>query len=161
MNMENTSVKIKSLLQHGYRYALSMTHNTAQAEELLKDAWAAILQAHGTLEKRYLFSAIRMRFINTRKRDRHVPMGPLETHKMENLEDDSYFAADNDALADSLATLRPVEREAIYLSAVEGYTAEEIANHTNQPRGTILSLIHRSRKKLRQYFERDIKEVGL
>lgn len=159
--MENTSTEIKSLLQHGYRYALSMTHNTTRAEDLLQDAWVAILQANGPLEKNYLFSAIRSRFINTSKRDRLVPMVPLETDKMENQEDDVYVAADNDALADSLATLRPVEREAIYLSAVEGYTAEEIAIHTNQPRGTILSLIHRSRKKLRQYFERDIKEVGL
>lgn len=159
--MENTSAEIKSLLQHGYRYALSITHNTTRAEDLLQDAWVAILQADGPLEKSYLFSAIRSRFINASKRDRLVPMVPLDTDKMENQEDDVYIAADNDALADSLATLRPVEREAIYLSAVEGYTAEEIANHTNQPRGTILSLIHRSKKKLRQYFERDIKEVGL
>ena len=66
--MENTSTEIKSLLQHGYRYALSMTHNTTRAEDLLQDAWVAILQANGPLEKNYLFSAIRSRFINASKR---------------------------------------------------------------------------------------------
>jgi len=159
--MGNTSTDIKSLLQHGYRYALSITHNRAQAEDLLQDAWVAVLQADGPFEKKYLFSAIRSRFINARKRDLLVPMVPLETDNLETpQETDINFITDTDTLIDSLSTLRPVEREAIYLSAVEGYTAEEIARHTQQPRGTILSLIHRSKKKLRQYFERDIKELG-
>jgi len=48
----------------------------------------------------------------------------------------------------ALETLRPVERESLFLSAVEGYTAQKIADFTQQPRGTILSLIHRARKKV-------------
>jgi len=44
--------------------------------------------------------------------------------------------------------LRPNEREALYLNAVEGYTAREIAKQTDMPRNTVLSLIFRARKKL-------------
>jgi len=49
-----------------------------------------------------------------------------------------------------------MEREALLLADVEGYTAQEIAELTGHPRGTILSLIHRSRGKLRrQLSQRD------
>ena len=47
-----------------------------------------------------------------------------------------------------LAKLRDIEREALFLHIVEGYSANEIATLTGRPRGTVLSLIHRSRKKL-------------
>ena len=54
-----------------------------------------------------------------------------------------------DDLAALLAALRPGEREAIYLHHVEGRTAEEVGVLTGQPRGTVLSLLHRAFKKLR------------
>jgi len=40
------------LLQHGYRYALSLTHHAAKAEDLLHAAWGAMIQAGGPHEKR-------------------------------------------------------------------------------------------------------------
>ncbi len=49
----------------------------------------------------------------------------------------------------ALATLRPVEREPLFLSAVEGFTAREIGELTDRPRGTVLSLIHRAKGKMR------------
>jgi len=157
--MKKSSANLAELLQHGYRYALSITHNTTQAEDLLQDAWVAILQADGPQNKGYLFTAIRNHFINHSKRDKLVPMVALESYEAEQHQNDSFFEITNETLQQSLEILRPVEREALFLSAVEGYTAEEIANHTKQPRGTILSLIHRARKKVRQYFKRDIKDV--
>ena len=43
-----------------------------------------------------------------------------------------------------------MEREAIFLHHVHGHTAEEIAVLTAQPRGTVLSLLHRALEKLRR-----------
>src|SRR5258708_2089076 len=45
--------------------------------------------------------------------------------------------------------LRRVEREALFLHYYEGRTAEEIGQLTSQPRGTVLSLLHRAIAKLR------------
>jgi len=39
----------------------------------------------------------------------------------------------------------------LFLSVIEGYTAEEIAALTDSTRGTVLSLIHRSRQKLQRW----------
>jgi RNA polymerase sigma-70 factor (ECF subfamily) len=43
----------------------------------------------------------------------------------------------------------------LYLAVVEGYTAEEIAELTSRPRGTILSLLHRTKAKLCDLLGRD------
>jgi len=51
--------------------------------------------------------------------------------------------------------LRETEREVLFLSVVEGYTADEIAKLTGSTRGTVLSLIHRSRLKLRNVMAED------
>ena len=56
-------------------------------------------------------------------------------------------------LEGALTRLRAPEREALFLNVVEGYTAREIAALTNQPRGTVLSLIHRAKQQLRQALE--------
>ena len=63
------------------------------------------------------------------------------------------FAAET--LDRAFAKLRPEERETMYLAVVEEYTAQEIADMTNRPRGTILSLMHRTRKKLRTILEKE------
>ena len=57
----------------------------------------------------------------------------------------------NGSLERSLKRLAPGERAALYLSAVEGYTAKEIAAALDRPRGSILSNIYRARRKLRRW----------
>jgi RNA polymerase sigma-70 factor (ECF subfamily) len=51
-------------------------------------------------------------------------------------------------VADLLARLHDVERELLYLWAVEEYTIDEISELTGAPRGTLLSRLHRLRGKL-------------
>ena len=58
-------------------------------------------------------------------------------------------------LDELLAFLRPEEREALYMNAVEGYSAREIAELTDRPRNTVLSLIHRGKKKFRDAIRRE------
>lgn len=150
------TMELTELLQNGYRYALSLTHHKSRAEDLLQDAWVAVLQARGARTKSYLFSAIRTRFLNLYKRERLVPMIPLEdAHVETDLDNDlrdigPLFRAEAEVLEEALARLRPVEREALFLAAVQDYTAQEIADLTQQTRGTVLSLIHRARHKLRR-----------
>lgn len=155
---------LSALLQSGYRYAYSLTHNKSAAEDLLQDAWVAVLQAGGPHTTGYLFSAIRSRFLNNNKRERlvsivaldDVPAGSMV--ERERHDPDIFFdthAAEMDA---ALAQLRPVERETLFLSAVQGYTAEEIAHNTGKPRGTILSLLHRARLKLRRALRPDVEQ---
>lgn len=148
--------QLRDLLQGGFRYALALTRHRAAAEDLLQDAWVAVLQARGPRNRAYLFAAIRSRFLNRYRHERLVSLVPIDEVELElaNLaaEGDSDWleGVDSVEVESALARLRPVEREAIFLSAVEDYTAQEIADLTSQPRSTVLSLIYRARQKLRR-----------
>lgn len=158
MAVKEQPLDLTELLQHGYRYALSLTHEQMAAEDLLQDAWVAVLQAQGPRNKQYLFSAIRSRFVNRCKRNNLVVIVPLsEEDGCEALEtwvqeEEFPVVGDDCKLEEMLSLLRPVERESLYLSVVEGYTAQEIAQLTLQPRGTVLSLLSRTRQKLRRIY---------
>jgi len=143
--------ELVTLLHQGYRYSLALVHDRNKAEDLLQDAWLAVLQAGGPHEKGYLFSAIRSRYINQGKRDKLVMFVAFEEeHDLAG--SDSENAIESGLLLDELESrlqqLRPLEREALFLHAVAGYSAQEITDLTGHPRGTVLSLIHRARKKL-------------
>lgn len=151
--------ELDELLNSGYRYALSLSHDPHEAEDLLHDACVNILDSGGPMQKGYLFTTIRNRFIDRYRRSRRVLFMSLESDREEderNQEipsDDRWEMPDiiaSDHLRDALAELRPEERETIYLAVVEEYTAQEIADMTDRPRGTILSLLHRTRNKLRK-----------
>lgn len=157
---------LTTLLQQGYRYALSLTHHTAKAEDLLQDAWIAVIQANGPHEKGYLFSAIRTRFYNMYKREQLVPMLPLESiqESIPEQHDPAISAQhgfEDPRLEKALAQLRGIEREVLYLSAVEGYTAQEITTLTGQARGTVLSMLSRTKNKIQRHFITNADKVVL
>jgi len=141
---------LDELLQRGYRYALSLTHDASRAEDLLHDAVVSVLKKKKLRELPYLITTIRNRFVDLYRRDRLVVMQPLDDVAPEIL-DVEEAPLDEVLLEEALGTLRPPEREALYLSGVEDYTAQEIADLTGRPRGTVLSLIHRARRKLRRF----------
>ncbi len=150
-----SGIELEELLHRGYRYALSLTHDENRAEDLLQDAFVSILRRGGHRSAAYLNATIRNRFIDLYRRERLVVMQRLEETGEEAMlaldADDSWV--DPELLDQALGTLRPQEREAIYLATVEDYTAREIADFTGRPRGTVLSLLHRARAKLRAFFE--------
>jgi len=151
---------LDALLQRGYRYALSLTHDASRAEDLLHDAVVSVLKKKKLRELPYLITTIRNRFVDLYRRDRLVVMHPLDDVAPEVL-DVEEAPLDEVLLEEALGTLRPPEREALYLAGVEDYTAQEIADLTGRPRGTVLSLIHRARQKLRRFMsDEEAQEKG-
>ncbi len=143
---------VKELLQSGFRYALSLTRHQHQAEDILQDAWLAVLKANGSHTRPYLYAAIRTRFLNANKREQLVPfvsMDEAPEYQIQNQTPDLDDYVDHVLLDKSLGKLRSIEREALFLMVVEGYSAREVAEFTGQPRGTVLSLVHRAKSKLK------------
>ena len=138
-------------LQKGYRYALALTHHAADAEDLVHEAWLNLSRRYGRVESNaVLVTAVRNLFIDQCRRRKIVQFESLDQPEPPELP----ALADNEPgvegdLAALLAILRPVEREALFLHYYEGRTAEEIGQLTGQPRGTVLSLLHRAVAKLR------------
>lgn len=147
---------IEDLLHSGFRYALSLAGDSARAEDLLQDAWLAVLKAKGPQHRPYLYSAIRSRFLNLNKREKLISVVSLsDVPELEGTIEagNAFDYFDNALLERALAQLRCVEREALFLLVVEGYTASEISSFTQQPRGTVLSHIHRAKAKVRRFFQ--------
>ena len=137
------------LLQSGFRYALCLTHHRHDAEDLVQEAWLHLCRRYGRAASRaVLFATVRNLFIDRCRRARIVAFDPLEpeTGTTAEVSPPPGLQADLEQL---LGQLRPGEREAVYLHYVDGHTAQEIGVLTRQPRGTVLSLLHRAVKKLR------------
>lgn len=152
------------LLNAGFRYALSLCADRHDAEDLVHDAWLRLARRYDRQpEKPLLFRTIRNLFIDKcrRKRVMHNYLARegagLQQEQVVEVDLASHII-DNDELAHYLSRLRDKEREALFLSVVEGYTADEIAAMTDTVRGTVLSLIFRARKKLRGWIEADSAE---
>jgi RNA polymerase sigma-70 factor (ECF subfamily) len=126
-----------------------------EAEDLLQDGCLSILASGGSWEQPYLFATIRNRFIDRYRRNRKIRFLSLDGDddrtdlEPSELNWESPDILQNGLLERALASIRAEEREVLFLAVVEGYTAEEIATLTVRPRGTILSLLHRTKAKLR------------
>lgn len=143
-------------MDHGYRYALSLAHNGHDAEDLVQQAFFRLYRKYGRVAtKAVLITTIRNLFFDSCRRPKLVIYldGPEDIENAPAEETSGLSAAcDLNVL---LSHLRPEEREALYLNAVGGYSASEIAELTEQPRNTVLGLMHRAKKKLKAEMERE------
>lgn len=152
LSRRRSEEEARELAQAGYRYALALTHHHHDAEDIVQQAWLRCLSRYGEVrERRVLFTTIRNLVCDQMRRGSIMSFEPIETgpHGSEPLAGENNVGASHD-LDLLLSTLRVEEREALYLNVVEGHTAREIAARTGAPRNTVLSLIHRARKKLAQ-----------
>lgn len=116
----------------------------------MQTAWLKLHQRYGTVTTKALFfTTIRNLYIDQYRRRKRIRFIAL-TGEHERFSASGKTAREETkvAIEQMLAKLRDIEREALFLHIVEGYSANEIAALTGRPRGTVLSLIHRSRKKL-------------
>jgi len=158
-----TGDRLGGLLNHAYRFALALTHDAPRAEDLVQEACLAVIKAKGPWKRQYLLTAVRTRFIDHLRRDQAGVVVPLDGEAHADPADEARLwdlalpIHDQALLERALGELRPHERSALYLSAVEGYTAREISELLDLPRGTVLSLMYRGRNRLRSLLEQ--KEV--
>jgi RNA polymerase sigma-70 factor (ECF subfamily) len=143
--------EIESLIVRGYRYALALTHDRARAEDLVQDAWLAILRRDGPRHVGYLFRTIRNRFFDLERRRHLIAVEPLDGLELSDGADFDDRVLELRDLEQALGRLRKAERETLYLAAVEGYTIREIASLTQRPIGSVSSLIQRARQKMRRF----------
>jgi len=144
------------MLNKLYRYGYSLTNSESDAYDLLQDALARLLARKEALPEQdkipYIRRMMRNQFIDKLRREQRFPLEVLDNSESE-LIDDAFIEMDRIIIAQQTLTtlwglLLPMEREIVHLWAIEGFTAREIAQQLAIPQGTILSRIHRLRKKI-------------
>ena len=164
-----------------YAGAMRFTANPAEAEDLVQDtmvkAYSAFHQfQEGTNLKAWLFRIMQNTFISDYRKKRREPLqtstDDMEDWQVSRMESSARTALpsaeeivldalpDGDVL-DALKALPEEFRTAVYLADVEGFSYAEIAEIMDTPTGTVMSRIHRGRKRLREALTGHARELGL
>lgn len=139
-----------------HQYGAALCGNAEDAFDLVQSAFEKILRGRSTdfasLKLSYYYTTVRHCFIDSLRARRGSPeidsgiqpddVASVATRSLEDL------TIDRREILTLLESLAPWERELLYLHLVEEQTAQEIASTMGKPRGTILSMMHRLRKKI-------------
>lgn len=150
------------------RVARSLTRNPADAEDLVQDsllrAYKAIDRFDGRHPRAWLLTIVRNTHINRNRRRRpellRDPDVQLE-QAVQTAGDDESSRPDrfvdlefDAALEDALEALSPTFRAVVDLVDIDGLSYAEAAAVLNVPVGTVMSRLHRGRKKIREQLRR-------
>lgn len=148
----------KSSLNQLYRFALALTRDEDQAYDLLQSSVEKFLKsAVGDISQPipYLKRSIRNDFIDQyRKQKKQCSLSSISEEDGVVLEQnspslESLYIQQRD-IEQLINLLSPEESELLYLWAVEEYTIAEIAHLQSVPKGTLLSKMHRLKKRVKQ-----------
>ena len=165
-----------------YRFARSMTHDEADADDLVQETYLRAYRSWNTFEsgsdcRRWLFTICRNVFLRTRQREaRQVDTGGddavLET--LAAMRDVAPYAGSGEdaifsrldlvpAIDQAITALPDAFRSAVVLVDVEGQSYDEAAAVLGVPIGTVRSRLFRGRRLLQQSlltYARDAGFVG-
>jgi RNA polymerase sigma-70 factor, ECF subfamily len=145
--------------------AMRLTGSTADAEDLVQETLAKAYAHASSYRQGTNLRAWLMRIeLNTfydacRARQRRGAEVPLEagpgdlTPSMPSAEDDALARMPSPAVLAALRDLPGRYRTVVCLADVEGYSYAEIAGQLEVPLGTVMSRLHRGRKRLRTALE--------
>jgi len=170
-----------TLLNVLYAGAMRLTKNPQAAEDLVQDTFTrAFVAFHqyqdGTNLKAWLFRILQNTYISGYRKKVRAPfessVDELEDWELSRLEataDTAAPSAEAEALRaipdgevlDALLALPEEFRSAVYLADAEGFTYSEIAEILDVPMGTVMSRIHRGRKRLREALTSHAIELGI
>lgn len=142
-----------------YRYCYTLTADETQSYDLLQTCLERFIKkdTRNVINHiAYVKTIIRNQYIDEYRKQTNYPIEEFDDTV-------TYMDMDVDSLDKIIASqfqveavwkqLDLLEREIMYFWAVEGYTTEELAKLLDMPKGTLLSKIHRLRKRLEQHFQ--------
>lgn len=144
----------QAMLNKLYRYCRSLCDQDSDAFDLLQSAVERCLKSppdNPAAAYPYAMRSIRNVFIDQYRRKQKVAFELFDEavhavdYDIASLED---VVLDRTELERIWPALSIIEREILFLWAVEGYSTDEVAKQLDKPRNSVLSIIHRMRKRL-------------
>jgi RNA polymerase sigma-70 factor, ECF subfamily len=149
-----------------YGFAMVLTRNQGEAEDLVQETYLRAGQAFSRLVpnsnlKSWLFAIMRNAWLNQLRHARSGPRfveldGEEESRVawLDRLENDPYVAyvrkREREEIQAAIESLPRMAREMIVLRDIEGFSYQQIASILECPAGTVMSRLGRARKRLRQ-----------
>ncbi|MCX6167797.1 MAG: sigma-70 family RNA polymerase sigma factor [Ignavibacteriales bacterium] len=159
-------------------FALKMTSDPDESEDLVQDTLLKAFRFFdkfeiGTNAKAWLFQIMKNSFINNYRKTNKEPFKvdyddvqnfyetiKSEEVKTQHYENDAFSNVLDDEITNALSILPDDFRTVVFLSDIEGYSYEEIADFVDCPVGTVRSRLHRARKMLYALLMQYAKENG-
>jgi len=146
-----------------YGYALALTHNITEAEDLVQDTYLRAASAahrpdvHSNL-KGWMFVIMRNAWLNELRHQKNGPKfvdlettGPPPVDQLQETPHVVYLRKlEREQVQQAIESLPDAYREIIVLRDIEGFTYQEIATVLDCPAGTVMSRLGRARGKLRK-----------
>lgn len=151
---------LQTCIPHIRAYARSLTRNADSADDLVQDtlvrAWSARTQfTMGTNFKAWVFTILRNRFLDQRRRDREI------RERLDDIPDEKRVVSPSqeivvqfDDMARAFWRLSPHHREILMLVGANGLSYEEAAVVIGCAIGTVRSRLSRARSELQAMLER-------
>lgn len=143
------------------RVAMSLTHNSADAEDLVQDtllrAYGAIERFDGRYPRAWLLTIMRNAQVNRiRRRRPELIRDPEAGDRMlesqtphDSAEDDALRNAFDAAVEEALDALPDKFKRVVRLVDLDGLSYQEAADVVGVPIGTVMSRLHRARRRIR------------
>ena len=161
-----------------YNYALHLTMNPSDAEDLVQETYLKAYRFFNSFErgtncKAWLFKILKNNYINRFRKNSKEP-GKVDYDLIKDFyhsikvvqndtseaESDYFHSLLHEEVHQALHSLPEEFREVIQLCDIDGFTYEEIANMVESPIGTVRSRLYRGRKLLREQLEGYAKKYG-
>jgi RNA polymerase sigma-70 factor (ECF subfamily) len=155
-----------------YSHALRMTRNASDAEDLVQETYLKAYRGFGGFQegtnlRAWLFRILTNSYINSYRKKQRRPdesdlgdvedmflyrrLGGAETANLSRSAEDELFEHLTEAeVKDAIEALPEQYRDAVLLADVDGFAYKEIAEILDVPIGTVMSRLHRGRKRLQQ-----------
>ncbi|MEM7093446.1 MAG: sigma-70 family RNA polymerase sigma factor [Actinomycetota bacterium] len=171
-NPENFAEDAMPFMNQLFATAMRMTRNRSDAEDLVQETFLKGYRAYerfeeGTNLRAWLFRILTNNYINTYRKKQRRPtqtdledvqdlylyrrLGGNELASIGRSAEDELFDQITDGdIIEALEELPEQYRTAVMLADVEGFAYKEIAEILDIPIGTVMSRLHRGRKKLQE-----------
>jgi RNA polymerase sigma-70 factor (ECF subfamily) len=153
-----------------YSHAMRMTRNAADAEDLVQETYLKGYRGFGSFQqgtnlRAWLFRILTNSYINIYRKKQRRPdesdlgdvedlymyrrLGGAETSRLGRSAEDELLEHITDSeVKDAIEALPEQYRDTVLLADVEGFAYKEIAEILDIPIGTVMSRLHRGRKRL-------------
>ena len=157
MNSEQLNIEFLSVKDAAYRYAVTLLHDAAEAEDAVQDLYEKLWRRR-LLLRRSGFRSLVMTAIRNAALDR---LRMRERRRMESIDEAVAQCAEMDDGHDQVALIRIIisrlpsrEREVIHLRDVEGMAFEDIAEVVECSEAAARMAHSRARQKVRDEFSK-------
>lgn len=142
-------------LQQLYQYACAILGTQQDAYDLLQSALEKYLKQTATNSNpmAYMRTIIRNTYIDQIRHDALINWDDYDDEQSVSADLNwnaiEQLAIDQDEAQHCIAQMSGIEREIMFLWAVEGCSTAEVAEQLDMPKNTVLSRIHRLRQKIK------------